>query len=249
MKNITGLSRAEVDELVEALFESDPEPTWPPVLGLWTSVVVTLAYWRKNRTEAELGETYGVSQPTVSRAVCSITPLLVGLLAGWAPAADDALVPGRVYVVDGTLLPCWSWADQEGLWSGKHKTTGVNVQVACDLAGRLVWVSDPQPGSRNDTWCLDASGALDGLDPSQVLADRGYVGRGMTTPVKKPLCRDLTTAEETHNEEVSKIRCVVERTIANLKTWRVLHTDYRRPFHTFEQTITAIVGLIFWIGA
>ena len=36
---------------------------------------------------------------------------------------------------------------------------------------------------------------------------------------------------------------MVERTIAHIKSWRILHTDYRRPLHTFEQTITAALSL------
>ena len=36
---------------------------------------------------------------------------------------------------------------------------------------------------------------------------------------------------------------MVERTIAHIKAWRILHTDYRRPLHTFEQTITAALSL------
>jgi len=30
---------------------------------------------------------------------------------------------------------------------------------------------------------------------------------------------------------------------ALLKTWRVLHTDYRRPLDTFATTISAVLGL------
>ena len=30
---------------------------------------------------------------------------------------------------------------------------------------------------------------------------------------------------------------------AHIKAWRILHTDYRRPLHTFEQTITAALSL------
>ena len=36
---------------------------------------------------------------------------------------------------------------------------------------------------------------------------------------------------------------MVEQTIAHIKSWRILHTDYRRPLHTFEQTITAALAL------
>ena len=93
----------------------------------------------------ELAETYGVSQSTVSRAITAITPLLTRALARHVPIAEE-LRPGRQYIVDGTLLPCWSWASDPGLYSGKHKTTGMNVQVVCTLDGELVWISDPVPG-------------------------------------------------------------------------------------------------------
>jgi hypothetical protein len=49
---------------------------WPPILGLYKSVVVALTYMRRNRVQAELAETYDVSQSTISRAISGITPLL-----------------------------------------------------------------------------------------------------------------------------------------------------------------------------
>jgi hypothetical protein len=75
--------------------------------------------------------------------------------------------------------------------SGKHKTTGVNVQVACTLTGSLAWISDPVAGSRHDTHCLQESGVLLALDPGGWLGDKGYVGNRMITPIKKPIHRDL----------------------------------------------------------
>ena len=90
------------------------------------------------------------------------------------------------YIVDGTLLPCWSWAAHPELYSGKHKTTGMNVQVACTIYGRLAWISNPVNGSRHDNYCLGESGALQTLDPMNWVADKGYVGNGMITPFKKP---------------------------------------------------------------
>ena len=35
-------------------------------------------------------------------------------------------------------------------------------------------------------------------------------------------------------------------TIADLKTWRVLHTDYRRRLDTFERAISTVVALHFY---
>ena len=132
----------------------------------------------------ELAETYGVSQSTISRAISAVTPLLARALARFVPVAEE-LVPGRQYIVDGTLLPCWSWATHPRLYSGKHKTTGMNVQVVCTLDGELVWISDPIEGARHDVFCLDESGALHTLDPRDWTGDKGYVGRGMITPIKK----------------------------------------------------------------
>ena len=48
------------------------------------------------------------------------------------------------------------------------------------------------------------------------------------------------------NTSVNKIRYQIERTIANLKTWRTLHTDYRRPLRTFPETISTIIALEFY---
>ena len=40
---------------------------------------------------------------------------------------------------------------------------------------------------------------------------------------------ELTDTQKQYNAQVSAIRAPVERAIANIKAWRVLHTDYRRP--------------------
>ncbi len=148
------------------------------------------------------------------------------------PVAEE-LVPGRQYIVDGTLLPCWSWATHPGLYSGKHKTTGMNVQVVCTLDGELVWISDPIEGARHDVFCLDESGALHTLDPRDWTGDKGYVGRGMITPIKKIPELELLDWQKSFNTAINRTRAVVERVIANLKNWRILHTDYRRPLDSF----------------
>ena len=192
MYSTTGLSREHIVDLC-AMIHSETmtgQRPWPPILGLFRSVTVALTYMRRNRVQAELAETCGVSQPTISRAITGMTPLLGKVLEEYVPVADD--LDGRTqYIVDGTLLPCWSWASHPDLYSGKHKTTGMNVQVACTLNGRLAWISDAVSGSRHDTYCLSESGVLLTLDPGNWIDDKGYVGNDMITPIKKPACRDL----------------------------------------------------------
>ena len=110
-------------------------------------------------------------------------------------------------------------------------------------SGRLVWAPDPCPGSMHDVAALDASGLLEGIDTSGWIADKGYIGRGMITPHKKSPNGELSEAAEEANKSINRIRQAVERTIAHIKSWRILHTPYRRPLETFEQTITAALAL------
>ena len=127
MYSTTGFSRCEIQDLcvlIEEIQYSIPEADrrdWPPILTLGNSVVITLTYLRRNRVQWELAETHGVSQATVSRAITSITPLLARALARYVPTAEE-LRSDRQYIVDGTLLPCWSWASDAGLYSGKQRS-------------------------------------------------------------------------------------------------------------------------------
>jgi hypothetical protein len=68
----------------------------------------------------------------------------------------------------------------------------------------------------------------------------------MITPIKKPQCRDLLDWEKEFNRQVNKIRYVIEQVIANFKTWRIMHTDYRRPLSTFATTISTVIALHFY---
>jgi hypothetical protein len=244
MKNSTGLDRLQFQDLIDLLADSSLVDKVPPILGMVGALKVTLKYLRRNRTQADIADGAGVSQPTISRAVSTVTEAIAAALSAFIPTVED--VPdGTVYLVDGTLLPCWSWADRPELYSGKHHTTGVNVQVVADTAGRIAWVSDPLPGRTHDVAALDEHGFLDMRDPSQCVGDKGYIGRGMTTPERKPPHGELTEHTKHHNTQINQIRWPIEQAIGHLKNWRILHTDYRRPFHTFAITITAVIGLHF----
>ena len=250
MYHTTGLSRESIEELcalVHAEVAGRKQP-WPPILGLFKSMIVALTYLRRNRVQAELAETYEVSQPTVSRAIAAMVPLLHTVLRPYVPTAES-LEKQVQYLVDGTLLPCWSWAAYPELYSGKHKTTGMNVQVAATLDGRLAWISDPIFGRRHDSHCLNESDVLLTLDPKNWISDKGYIGSGMLTPFKKPAGGELLDWQKEFNTQINKIRYVIERTIANFKAWRIMHTDYRRPLATFSETISTVIALNFYAAS
>lgn len=251
----TGLTCEQFHELVHRLRCEHPQLLRKGrhraphrLLTFERKVHLTVCYLRLNVTEAVLAEFFDTSQSTASRVIRDVTPLIQRILEEYVPTADD-LDPNEQLIIDGSLLPCWSWHDHPELWSGKHKKTGVNVQVAADHAGHLVWVSDPEPGKTHDAHAIRNSGVLETLPADSSFAyigDKGYVGLGMLTPRKKPAGGDLTDQQKANNRSINSVRAAVERTIANLKTWRVLFTDYRRPYETFPETIAAVLGLEFY---
>ena len=220
--------------------------------GVFLCVRLTLTYLRHNPCQELLAEVYCVSQATVSRVIGAYTPLIARALQEHVPTVED-LGPTAQLIIDGTLLECWSWADHPELYSGKHKTTGLNVQVACTLSGALAWVSDPQDGCTHDAQALRRCGLLDvpatdlpdGTSPPRHIGDKGYIGLGMITPKRKPPNLPLHPDDKVNNKTVNQVRYKIERVIANIKTWRVLHTGYRRPLETFPETTAAVLGLIF----
>ena len=196
---------------------------------------------RHNPTQELLADIHTVSQSTISRVVAVYTPLIAELLQAWIPQVED-LDPDRQYIIDGTLAPCWSWHDRPELYSGKHHTTGVNLHVACTLAGHLAWISPALPGSVHDAKAIKESGFLAALDSQSHIGDKGYIGLGMITPVKKPAHGELTDSDRRNNTIINRVHYLIERVIANLKTWRVLHTDYRRPYNNLRNHNTSRHG-------
>ena len=199
-------------------------PNWPPCLGLFKSVAATLTYMRHNRTQAEIGESLSVSQPTISRAISAITPLIQEATREFVPTADD-LDPDAQYILDGTLLPCWSWDGHKELYSGKHKTTGMNVQVACTIYGKLAWISNPVNGSRHDNYCREESAVLLTMNPKNWIGDKGYIGNNMITPFRKPAGGELLDWQKEYNSEVNKIRWMIEQVISHFKNWTIIRAD------------------------
>ena len=204
MEYTTGLPTPKFADLLIRLREERVEG-YPPSMGLRNALKAALIYMRHNIPQVVIGEQLNVSQSTVSRAVGALTDAIARALKDLLLTAEE--VPeGCDFCLDGTLFPCWSRRNHRELWSGKHGTTGMNVQILVLPSGRLVWASDPYPGSMHDVAALDASGLLDGIDPSGWIADKGYIGRGMITPHKKPPNGELSEAAEEANKSINRIR-------------------------------------------
>lgn len=254
LKYTTGLDDEQLDELVVRVEELLPEPWNKPrgrrkKLSLRDAVAVAVAYLRHNTVQVVLGERWEVSQSNVSANISFLTPLVEEALGEFVPSPEEAIeaATGRVCLLDGSIGPCWSWKGHSELWTRKHGTTGLNFQVVAGLAGDAFYVSNPIPGSVHDAVAIKETPVESILAHSGgVIADKGYQGCGYVTLRKKPKGGELSVGDKRENKNVARLRAPVERSIARLKAWRILHTDYRRPLTTYLISFRAAIGLFFF---
>lgn len=245
----TGLDEDQILELVSRVRQVlDGRPRGlgrPPALGLYRRVVLALVLVRQNLTQAVAADMFGISQPTVSRIYRAMLPLFDQVVCLHEPDAPQAFTR-RVVLVDGTDVPTRNVATARENWSGKRHRPGLNVQVAADLGGMLLAVSDPVAGSMHDRRALTESGWEPVLDDGHWIADPGYVGTSAITPTKRPRGGELCEDRKVSNATVSSLRSAVERAIAHLKNWKILATGYRGRLAELPAVIRIVTRLEFY---
>lgn len=254
LQHTTGLDGEQLDELVARVENLLPRPWNKPKgrkrkLSLRDAVAITVGYSRQNTIQEVLAERWNVSQELVSETITLLVPLIEEATREFVPTAEQAAdsVTGRACLLDGSLAPCWSWQEHDELWTRKHGTTGHNFQVITGLAGDVLFISDPVAGSVHDSVAIKETPVASILEHSGgVIADKGYQGCGYATPRKKPRGGKLSTGDKKENTNISRLRAPVERAMAHIKSWRILHTDYRRPLRTYLTSFRATIGLFFF---
>ena len=250
----TGLMVTQMQELVRRVNNALDKP-WnkrvgrPKSLGLYKAVEAACMYLRQSASQEFIGDVRDTSQPTISRYLAALVPLVKSVLEEFVPSAADAIevARGRVVLVDGTLTPCWSYEEHQELWNKKHKTTGFNAQLISLLDGTAVWISGPLPGKTHDAKAFKETGAADILkEAGGGFGDKGYQGTGLVTPKKKPKGGELTLSDKEYNSQISSFRAPIERLVGHFKNWKMFHTDYRRPYSTYHDAFDAARALFFF---
>lgn len=105
-------------------------------------------------------------------------------------------------------------------------------------------ITDPVPGARDDAYAFKHHG-LEQLQDLSSLADKGYIGLGLSTPRLRSKNRRTPTDVKAVNRFVNSRRAVVERGEAQVKTWRILRSGFRRPLGLFSRVFAVMRGLVF----
>lgn len=247
-ESTTGLAADQIEELVARIWQivqCREGHVWPPVVGLYRAVVLTLVYVRQNMSQATVGDLFGVSQSTVSRVVRAMLPLMGEALCLHVPDLTQA-VRGRLVLVDGTDVPTGNRAGHAENYSGKRRRAGLNLQVAGDTNGSLLGVSAPLPGSMHDRKAFAECDWEDLLENTPTIADPAYQGTRAITPRKKPKGGELSGNDTANNKEISSLRSAIERCIAHVKNWKILATGYRGRLAELPTLIRIITALEFY---
>ncbi|MFF5161362.1 IS5 family transposase [Streptomyces sp. NPDC000348] len=210
-------------------------------LNAGRQALLTLAHLRNGQPYAQLAAGFGIGTTTAYRYITEA----VNLLAALAPTLAEAVraASTKAYVIlDGTLLPIDRIAADRPFYSGKHKKHGMNVQILADPFGRLLWASPPLPGAVHDIRAAREHGIVDALAEAGIpcWADKGYRGVGGT--VRVPCWgrwETLSAGQQAVNRSHAKIRALVEKAVATLKSWRLL-----RKLRCLTTRITSLVQAV-----
>src|SRR5512146_373653 len=153
---------------------------------------------------------------------------------------------GRVAVGDGTVVPTGNRAGQTGLYTGKKRRYGANIQILSDLDGALLAVSAPLPGSVHDRRAIAASGWESSLASTPTLGHLAYQGTSVVTPSRKPPRRQLSRGSEVTSRHHARLRAPVERAVAHLKNGTSLATGYHGRLAELSNIIRTITALEFY---
>lgn len=250
---MTGLTRDHVDRLVLDVYaHGSLDPARRRVVGPYRAVLVVLLYLRHNLSQTLLAELFGCSQPTVSRLIARLTPIVTTVLT---PIADQAAARDlrSTVRVDGFLAPTGDRRKDtftSGMYSGKRHRCGFNIQVVGSFHGRLVLTGKPQPGAMHDAKAWRESGLaaiFDGLLHADGgpggFADTAYTGTGLCVPHRKQKSQAPTESTREYNRAIASHRASIERVIAHLKNWRLLATGYRGVLDRFPVYLDAVTKL------
>ncbi len=236
-----------------------------PRYALREQLLMTLVWLRLYLTCEAVGILFAVDKSTVSRTTRPLLRLLRDLgqdTLGWPEdaqalleTADDTDSTDGVAIIDATeqrVERARDEATQRAHYSGKKKAHTRKTLIVVNERGRLRYVSPSAPGATHDLTVLRQSGALEQIPPAlSLMGDSGFQGlqndapeRSVALPYKGSKAHPLTPEQKLHNALLSRIRIVVENTLAEMKHFRIVADVFRHSLDLYDSIVVSIAGVV-----
>ncbi len=229
-----------------------------PKLSIKEQIILTLVYLRHMTTFQVLGIQFGVSESTANDTFNYWLPILrellpCSLIEQVKKNESDLMVVQEILTDYELIVDSYEQVrerpgdndEQEKYFSGKKSNHTFKSQIIIMPDGRdIVDVVAGEPGPKSDITIFREYRSE--FDPQQRFkGDKAYLGEDLiTTPIKKPKNRELTTEQKEQNKAFSAKRIFVEHRIRSVKIFRVVQDRFRLNPKKYEQVILTICGLI-----
>lgn len=229
-----------------------------PKLSRGEQIILTLVYLRHMTTFQLLGIQFGVSESTANDTFNYWLPQLrellpCSLLEQVKKNAADYEIVKEILTEYELIVDSYEQVrerpgdkdEQEKYFSGKKRNHTFKNQIIIMPDGRdIVDVVAGEPGPKSDITLFREERSQ--FDPQQRFkGDKAYVGEALiTTPIKQPRNRELTTEQKEQNKAFSAKRIFVEHRIRSLKIFRVVQERFRLNPQKYEKVILTICGIV-----
>jgi len=229
-----------------------------PKLSIKEQIILTLVYLRHMTTFQLLGIQFGVSESTANDTFNYWLPILrellpCSLIEQVKKNESDLMVIQEILTDYELIVDSYEQVrerpgdkdEQEKYFSGKKSNHTFKSQMIIMPDGRdIVDVVAGEPGPKSDITIFREYRSE--FDPQQRFkGDKAYLGEDLiTTPIKKPKNKELTTEQKSQNKAFSAKRIFVEHRIRSVKIFRVVQDRFRLNPKKYEQVILTICGLV-----
>lgn len=147
--------------------------------------------------------------------------------------------------------PSGGWEAQKPYFSGKKKAHTLKSQIATDLEGRVLALSESVPGPTSDITLLRQSRLPEQLAEDEAMAaDRGYLGIekdypavDFYLPFKKRGTQALSEAQKSFNQALASVRIQIEHTFARMNRFGACAEVFRHR-RTLHSRVVRVIALL-----
>jgi len=221
-------------------------------LSIEDQLFMSLKYWRQYVTQKELAFEFEVGEATAHDVIVWVENTLVKSgkfsLPGKKALLEDNEI--EIILVDVTESPIERPKKKQREWySGKKKRHTIKTQLIINReTGEIICTAHAE-GKTHDFKLYEESIGSAVSEDIKVQGDSGYQGilklhKNSETPKKKPKCGELTAAEKSENQRISRERILIENINAKIKVFKIASNKYRNRRKRFGLRMALLCGVI-----